>query len=312
MVNYQTIINNFLIAYTNNDSEGMQKLLSSDVSINYSNLGSAKGIEAVLRALCFEENFDVFTVNTTGIMTYTLNDKFVEALTVHHMVADEKFNTLYPLVFGGKYVFIIDRLSNKIEEISFVLEYQAENTSYMINKWNFSTGKNNYKGLNKFSLKSYLNSLRFEMHLDNKAKDYSKILFWCLDTGEVDILREIVTKDFLIQRDKSVGEEIFSGAPDSLDQYISETRAYFDLDQNSIALKEVHLIDSGLIVEGQHLTSHRLGTKKLNSLTKYHTFFDEDVSIELTKTNDCDLRIRKVQMKKAADVHYNRVSIINY
>ncbi|MDT2659224.1 hypothetical protein P7E02_05055 [Enterococcus hulanensis] len=312
MVNYQNIINTFLVAYTEKDLKTMSSILVPDIRISFSNLGSFEGNKNVVKALTFEDNFSISSISTTGSMGYSLNDKYINAITAHHMVANEKYNILYPFTFGGKYVFVINNVTNLIEEIYFVLEYQAENTSYFINKWGFSTGKNEYDILESYDPSTFLGSLKFEKDTVKKIKMISSLFFWCLDTYDSDTIFKLITPDFFMQRDQSVGDKVFSCTKGNLQKFILDTKNYFDLDQNSLAINDIKLDDEVATVLGQHLTPHRLGTKKLNALTKYHTFFDEDIMIEFSKSDKSDLKIKKIVMTKAADVHYNRISILNY
>lgn len=84
------------------------------------------------------------------------------------------------------------------------------------------------------------------------------------------------------------------------------------MSQYSVAIDGARYIsDTEVNVTAQHLTPHRPGNKKLNSLTKYHTFFDED--IELTWIMEGEwLKLKAVTIKRAADLAYYGYKIKNY
>lgn len=304
MVTNKQIINNFLTAYTNNCLDSISELLDEQVIYQSTNIGVLKGVDQIIQKLRFHQDFDLSRVTITNRLSYTENNTYVEGLIAHHLVSYEKNNELFPLVFGGKYAFHVNMDTRKITKISFVLEYQAENTIYVKGLWKQSNGRNDYADFSDFNTHTILeNSI--------KSKDIRSLVnlfFWALDTKEMDILKALADPSFSIERDQSVGHDKFTSNIENIEEYIDATKDYFSLDQNSIRINSIEE-GSTVVVNAQHLTPHRLGTKKLNSLTKYHSFFDEDICIVL---NANTLKFISVQMKKAADVYYNGISLLEY
>lgn len=304
MVKTKEMIQKFLIAYTENDLISIRDLLSDDIEIDYSNIPSARGFDSVASALKWDEQYDVKRVTTTNYLSYEAGHYEYIGLIAHHLVSFEKNNEMFPLVFGGKYVFKVNLHTKVIENISFVLEYQAENTIYVKDKWKLSNGQNDYSLLSGFDTITVLQNA-FEKQ---DIRSIVNLFFWCMDTNDSEILDRLCSDKFTISRDKSVGHERFTADKSNLSQFILNTNNYYALNQNSIRINEINYGDS-VTVSAQRLTPHRLGTKKLNSTTKYHSFFDEDISIVLSRQS---LKIESVDMKKAADVFYNGFQLLEY
>lgn len=304
MVTIRQIINNFLTAYTDNCLDSIFELLDDQVVYQSTNLGTLKGAEQVIQKLKFGHDFDLSRVTTTNRLSYTENNTYIAGLIAHHLVSYEKNNELFPLVFGGKYVFHVNMDTRKITKISFVLEYQAENTIYVKGLWKQSNGRNDYTCISDFNTHTILENSMVNKDICSLVN----LFFWALDTKEIHILKALADPSFSIMRDQSVGHDTFTSDIENIDEYITSTKEYFSLDQNSI---RINSIEEGptITVNAQRLTPHRLGTKKLNSLTKYHSFFDEDIFIVLDANT---LKIISVRMKKAADVYYNGISILEY
>lgn len=308
MVKTKELINEFLIAYINNDLEQHRSILHQDIQLDYSNLGIMKGKSSVLDKLSWHQNFDIKRVTTTNYLSYEEAEYEYVGLIAHHLVAYEKNNELYPLVFGGKYVFKIDLATQLIKNISFVLEYQGENTIFVKDYWILASKNHSYNSFKDFNLFELLNQMEC-LPDKNKYSQLSKLFFWCLDTKDLEILYRVITPDFTISRDKSVGHDKFKANAETLDSFITLINDYFDLDQSSVRITEVIEENDFYIIQAQRLTPHRLGTKKLNSITKYHSFFDEDITLWINKKTS---KIRSINMSKAADVFYQGFPILEF
>lgn len=305
MVRNREITDQFLLAYTENELGSVQNILYDKIKLNYSNIGMITGRENVLKSLAWQQNFDVRRVTVTNEMSYVSDNIQTTGLIAHHLVSHEKNNEFFPFVFGGKYVFSQNITTQQIEQISFVLEYQAENTIYAKGLWKLSNGRNDYSSLSSFDTGKILDSAEKEQDF----RSLVNLFFWCLDTEDIPLLQQIVSDDFIITREQSVGEGRFEGRK-ALQNYIALTNSYYALDEHSIRINETTERGNGEIyVYAQHLTPHRLGTKKLNSITKYHSFFDEDIYILIDRNT---FRLRSVTMKKAADVSPNGIRLLRY
>lgn len=304
MVKTKEIVQKFLVAYTDNNLASIPDILADDIEINYSNISSAKGKNNVTDVLKWDYNFDVTRVTTTNVLSYTKDHYEYIGLIAHHLVSFEKNNEMFPLVFGGKYVFKVNLHTNVIDKIAFVLEYQSENTIYVKGKWKLSTGQNDYSLLSEFDTITVLQNAMKEKDLHSIVN----LFFWCLDTGDFDILDKLCSEKFTVSRDKSVGHDRFTSDKKSLNKFMENTNQYYALNQNSIRINKINYGDF-ISVTAQRLTPHRLGTKKLNSTTKYHSFFDEDISLII---NSQSLKLESADMKKAADVYYNGIKLLEY
>lgn len=304
MVRNREIVKQFLVAYTSNQLDSIKDILSESVEIDYSNITPVSGRDNVISALTWTQQFDVKRVTTTNTMEYFNDNVQIVGLIAHHLVSYEKNNEMFPFVFGGKYVFTINNTTQLIERISFVLEYQAENTVYMKGLWSFANGHNNYDLLSHFDTGKIYHKAVSERDIATLVN----LFFWCLDTKDQDTLDILTAEDFNIARDQSVGHERFQADKETLSAYIKATDNYYNFNQNSIRINEINE-NTVITVSAQHLTPHRLGTKKLNSMTKYHSFFDEDITVII---NNSTLLIQSVDMKKVADVYYNGFDILEY
>ncbi|MCB6345177.1 hypothetical protein [Enterocloster lavalensis] len=309
---YSKMVDEFLISYTEGSLKNSTGILADDIMVNYSNLGKFKGKAQVMEALRLPDDYDVKTVTTSNRMEYSDHGNYYVALVAHHLLSFEKYNEMFPLLFGGKYVFTISESRQLITSVSFVLEYQAENTVYVKDFWEFADGFNDYNALSGFDLLRFLKQSNLESDKTIVAAQLSKLFFWCLDTEAMDILEALTTADFVINRAKVVGSDKIVGNHDNLSAFIKEDKSHYDLSQYSVAIDGARYIsDTEVNVTAQHLTPHRPGNKKLNSLTKYHTFFDED--IELTWIMEGEwLKLKAVTIKRAADLAYYGYKIKNY
>ena len=310
--NYQRIIDDFLVAYTTNELQKHFHLLTETVEISYSNIGQAIGLKQVLTKLAWNLNFNINMVTTSNRIGYTSKGKYIDALIAHHLIGFEENNELFPLLFGGKYVFVIDIKTEKIEKIFFVLEYQTENTSFVKTTWKLTNGFNDYTSFSIFNPNTALEFIKREtLNVIETAIALSKLFFWCLDTQDKDFLLNVVSDDFKIVRDSNNENIYFQGNKTNLLDYISDTNQYFDFNQHSIKINKSENLGTEIRILAQHLTPQRMGTKKINTLTKYHSFFDEDIEIVCSSAEQ-QLTIKSVKICKAVEISYNSFMIVNY
>lgn len=304
--NYQKLIRKYLISDMKSDKEELQRLLSDDACIQYSNLGVYQGVDSIIQKLCWKnEPFDVNRVTTTNEMHYKDGNKMVVALIGHHLAAYEKNNELFPLVYGGKYIFEIEE--NKIKKVSFLLEYQNGNTIYVKDKWKLAGNKKNYEILNSIDLQAIYDDTM-------KNDDYLtllKLFFWCIDTNNINFAVSLVTDDFTISRSLSFGSEKIEGTKLTLDEFVKRDNSYYSLNQYSFKFNEIKQDLKEIQVYGQHLTPHRIGTKKLNSLTKNSSFFDEDLRVKIRKDSE-SYYIQSINLNKGTEVLNDFNEIVGY
>jgi hypothetical protein len=304
--NYQKITDRFLVAYVKNQTSVMEELLAENCKMHFSNLGDVYGKSDILRSLSWEETFDVRTVTATNYLEYTKDGFGYVTLMAHHLVAYEDISELFPFCFGGKYVFLIDP-DNKIQEISFVLEYQTENTALVKGKWKLSNGLNQYDTLSCFDFSLMQQVIAKEPKAD-RLSDYTKLFFYCMDTGNQNVLTALIDPSLHILRPKTMGGGIIEGTAETFGTFLDESRSYYHFDQYSIAVDHQEEKDGKTVLYAQHLTPQRLGTKKLNPANKYHSFFDEDIEITFSEAE----RIQDITFSKVTDIHYNGFDILHF
>lgn len=305
----QELIDNFLISYITNNMPLCSDCLSDSISVQYSNIGQKEGRQQVIDALKWDEDFDVQTVTTTNAISYQNGNRSVTGLMAHHMLSYEKNNEMFPFVFGGKYVFTVNTEENAIENITFVLEYQGENTIYMKDKWKFAGDVVDYQLIKRyFSFDELYKNINCMSDRDERLRQLCSMFFWLLDIGDTEALSPLISDDFTISREPYVGNTVFSADKDGLASFIQCTKSYYQLNQYSICFNQIYTEAEDTVLDASHLTPHRLGTKKLNYLTKYHSFFDEDVTVHVNPEG----KIKSVVFKRSADVHYNGFILLKH
>lgn len=295
------MIDTFLHAFTTNNREALKSVLADDVQINFSTIGTHQGLENVCNALAWNENYMIHTVTVTNVMSYKENGSTVTALIAHHMIANERGPELYPLCFGGKYVFTTDDKTGKITKVDYAQEYQVENTLY-IRHWNLATRISNLAAVDCFDLDKAYDAAVAISDPEQVAIALSYLFFWAVDKKDMGMIRKLAAENLHMIRMKTMSYGKFeTSGIENVEQFIDESKAYYSMDQYSISVNNVASTDDKIIVNTSHLIPYRLGTKKLNVNTKYHAFFDEDIIITFTKT-DNGFRIEDVTMKKIVDI----------
>lgn len=308
--NYE-VIDAFLTSYVKNDWQGLSSALAEDIQIQYSTVGNHTGLGDVRDALKWKESYNVHTVTTTNVLSYIEGEHTVVGLIAHHLIGNEAGSEFYPLCFGGKYVFTLDNSTGKISRICYAQEYQVENTLY-IRDWKLAGNNPDLSAVAGFYLLKARDAAAAGSNPQEAVKELSKVFFWAMDTNNLAFAKELVTSNIHALRYKtmSYGKIETSGA-DELEQFIKDCRAYYAMDQYSIAIRSVDERDGALVVNASHLVPHRTGTKKLNVNTKYHSFFDEDIQITFIAEGGA-WRIQDLSMKKIVDVHYNGFDILHF
>lgn len=302
------VIRAFLTAYVKNDRDVLARTLDENVELNYSTIGVHHGREAALRALAWQEDYNVHTVTVTNQLPYSDGERDVVGLIAHHLIGNERGSELFPLVFGGKYVFTLCRKTGRLLRICYAQEYQAENTLY-IRHWRLAGHEGAYSAIEDFDPRRALAGLE-DAPLAEQAAAVCKAFFWAADTGNTELVRALADPEIHALRYKTMSYGSFeSSGADALSDFFAQCRAYYAMDQYSFAIRGVEEREDSVVLTASHLIPHRTGTKKLNVNTKYHSFFDEDITVSMKRTPQ-GLRILDVTMKKIADVHYNGFELL--
>ena len=303
------LIEQFLIAYTKNQLSKIIDILDENITIHYSTIGFHSGINNVLNILKFNQLFDINTVTISNEISYNDNEIDNFYLIVHHLLANESESELYPLCFGGKYVFKINTVTNKIIEINYSQEYQVENTLY-IKDWNFAKKVSDLSIIaSSFDINRAYSSIMKTNDINKIASDLVKLFCLALDSNNIDFINQIVTDDVHLVRPKTMSYGQFEALNKSeIPQFINDTKEYYSMDQYSITINHIQNKEN-ITLNLSHLIPHRTGTKKLNVNTKYHSSFDEDITITLINNNN-KLLIKEFICNKITDIHYNGFNLL--
>jgi hypothetical protein len=278
--NYE-MIDQFLSAFLRNDCADIASVLDDNISIDFSTVGKHQGKKDVLKALEWK-SFEIHTITVTNELSYLLENGYKKvALIAHFMAGFERGPQLYPVCFGGKFVFTLYK--NKILKITYVQEYQAENTLF-IKEWKLAKRISNLSSLD-FDLNQILAK-------NPDKKTLVKVFFWALDGKDMDILQAISDSNLHISRLRtmSYGPKFEANSFDTLEHFIDESKNYYSMDQYSLTIRN----EDENSVTASHLIPYRLGTKKLNSSTKYNAYYDEDIIVRFKDNKIADVEIKKI------------------
>lgn len=305
---YFEIVNKYLVAYLDNDKNTLEKIVDQNIKAVYSTIGKIKGKKELIEKLYWKEEYDIRTVTTTNVMSYYDNGYIIIGLIAHHLIANERNRQFYPLSFGGKYVFKLNKSDAKIEDVYYAQEYQVENTMY-IKSWEFAKRIPDLAAIHCFDLQKMLTQAD-NKSLEERLREYTYIYFWALDTRNEEVLRQMSKDDLHMLRYKtmSYGKFEFKGI-EGLSNFIDENRNYYMQDNFSITIRKVLYNEDKIIVKASHLLPSRTGTKKLNINTKYHTFYDEEIFVTFEKEADT-YKVADVAMEKLADVQLNGYKLL--
>jgi len=308
MFDYKTIIINYLKRLQNNDIVGLQNLLEEDVSLNYSNFPSSSSKNCLEIISKWNNNFEVKTVQVSGFLQYYDEANVHILLDAHNLVANENNTEIFPFLYGGKYIFSINE-RGKIYKVDYNLMYISENTIYAQDFWdNHSLRIRKLK--NNISIEKCISFIYRQEAKSEIVKSLTKLFFHCIDSHEFSIISLMIAEKFEITRFKTMKLGIIKGNKENLEGFIKECNAYYDLDTYSIKINRILSEDEKYIVHAQHLTPQRVGTKKLNVATKFHSFFDEDIILEFVEENNRIL-LENVKFDKNVDIHYNGFQVLD-
>jgi hypothetical protein len=307
--NYE-IIDRYLNSWLKNNLRLNDEILDDNISIHYSTIGDYQEKQSVLNALAWDADYAISTTTITNCMEYTDAAGIHAALIAHHMIANEKGPYLFPLCFGGKYVFLLERDGSRIKSVSYAQEYQAENTLYIKN-WHLADRISDLGFISDFQIEKYVDDAYRKSDCREIAADLSKAFFWALDAQNFGILNQLTSKDIHIKRLKTMSYGAFEIYNQSqLPKFIQESKNYYSMDQYSFTIRGTEETKNSIVVHTSHLIPYRLGTKKLNTNTKYHSFYDEDIDITFIKDGNKYV-ITDINMKKIVDVHYNGFEVLH-
>lgn len=306
---YFEVVDKYLVAYIDNDAAGITAVIADDAVIDYSTIGKKNGKSEITKALSWKETYDIRTVTTSNVMSYADGDNIVIALMAHFLIADEWKKYLYPLSFGGKFVFKIDATSSLIREIVYVQEYQVENTLY-IRDWKLASRVADLSATKLFDLDKKMEEIQTEEGVQ-KFEDLVKVFFWAFDQQDYTVLRSMASDNIHLLRYKtySYGQFETTGI-DNINLFIEQNREYYAQDNFAITIRNIEKDGDDVIVTASHLLPQRTGTKKLNVNTKYHSFYDEDITIRFILI-DGSYQISDISMVKMADVQYNGYKLLH-
>jgi hypothetical protein len=284
--------------------EEVRELLSENIKVEYSNLGSFEGREEVLKHLRLHQNYDEQTVTVLNVLSYTEGNKTITAFIGQHMNLLADIPVIYPVVYGGKYVFVLDNQTGLIEEIRFVLEYQGENT-FFLSHWKLAKNQRDYRPLDVFDPRKQWEQICKEP-VEDRVRDTLRLLCWSLDTHNMSMLEKLVCPDAGLSREKTYSNGAIRGTGAEIGTWIEEIENYYDLNQYGYKIENMEQTEDGWRVTAQLLSPQRLNTKKMHNGNKYHSFFEEETTICL----DQDLKLKEWESVKLSEIQYNGFSLL--
>lgn len=297
-------IDTYLKAYSCGQLETVKDILSENFVADYSNLGRFEGRDAALKGLAFKRSYDDQTVTVLGRMSYQEGDKTVVALIGQHMNLTADIPVIHPVVYGGKYVFILNA-DGRIEKVSFVLEYQGENTFYL-SHWKLAKKVRDYTILSDFDPGKALEHIRAQDDEKLRVRDTMRLLWWSMDTHNFSLLGELIRPEAVLSREKTYANGTMEGTGTDVAGWLETVESYYALSQHGYQINEIKKTADGWQVTAQLLSPHRLNTKKMHNANKYHSFFEEECTAKL----DSELKITELKSIKMAEIKYNGFDIL--
>ncbi|MBQ9328878.1 MAG: hypothetical protein IJ225_10145 [Solobacterium sp.] len=301
-------IQNYLKAFSSGSTEQYRNLLKEDVHIVYSSLGEFNGIEEAIAHVTIPEEFDDFTITMLNTISYPDGTDRVVSTIAQHMNYYEDVPYLYPVVYGGQYVFVVDSEDDRIRSITFQLDYQGENT-YYLKHWNLSNGHNDYAAVKAvFSAeRAYEEIMNRTISEEEKAKQLSRLYLTVWNTRDVSFIQKMSAPEVTFSREKTYSNGTLNGTLESLESYIKSVDDYYDLNEWGARINAAVKNEDGTIsVEFQLLSPYRLGTKKLNSSNKFSSFYDEAGYIVFNS----NWQVTSFSSAKVAEIYMNGFDVI--
>lgn len=294
------IIKEFFDAYNRKEWSLLAGVLSDQLCADYSTIGTGYDKENFIEKAKLTQLFDIQTTTLANLISYHDDGCSIVLFNAHHLNAYEEEPYFYPVVFGGKYEFVINDNTHLIEHISFVLQYHAENT-YFLDGCNLS--HTNIELLKNFDSEKQWKAI---MRKESMVNDIVLLFYHCFDLHDTVMIDKLLDKNAILSNEKTYANGSIIGSAETITNYIKDVEDYYVMSQHSIRINNIEKDEYGYVVEAQLLSPQRLNTKKLMMSNKYHTFFEEIIQIKLNE----NFKITMVEHKKMSEIYNNGYHVL--
>lgn len=229
------------------------------------------------KGLGITEDFNVRTGTITNCMEMEREGNTVLYATVHHLLAIDEKQQMFPLLFGGKYRFVCNAETAETESVTFDPEYIAGNTYLVRGTWlPAGLGTRKIQG----------EELRRGARREETVEDVVYRFFWALDTLDGILFREVVSQDIQIERAGVNGDAYHLDGISGTEAFLRQDKDYYSQNQYSVHIRQIKRPDEGhASVTAWHLYPANTGNKHLGSANKYSQFYNEIIEMELVREN---------------------------
>lgn len=279
------VFRKYLIALLFGAEENIAKYITQDTRLNMNMLEQASIADFPL-SMNLSETFQSRISTITNSMEIESENRSILFATVHHLIALDERQQLYPFLFGGKYRFIMNRESAKVEEVWFDLEYVAGNTGLIKDKWI------PFSRLDRKLPETEL--------MAGGGETIEGALFrflWGLDTCNRELAYEFSAPDICIERAGVDGDYYGCSGVNGLEDFMVKDKAYYSQNQYSIHIDSIEMSgDNSAVVTAYHLYPANTGNKHLGSHNKYTQFYNEIITVEVEK--ELYWKIKKIYFRR--------------
>lgn len=281
----KTVFREYLKALLYGAEENIVKYMMQDTMLHMNMLKKAS-VANFPSSMKLTEDFQIRISTITNSMVIEAENRSILFATVHHLIAIDEKQQLYPFLFGGKYRFVMNRENKKIEEVWFDLEYVSGNTWLIKDKW--------------IPLAKTRSNLPNEELMAGGGETIAGAIFrflWGLDTCNGALAREFSATDIYIERAGVDGDSYGCSGIESLEDFMAEDKAYYSQNQYSIHIDTIEMSgENSATVTAYHLYPANTGNKHLGSHNKYTQFYNEMITLELER--ELSWKIKKIEFRR--------------
>lgn len=279
------VFREYLIALLYGTEVDIAKYMMQDTRLNMNMLEQAS-VADFPSSMNLSESFQTRISTITNSMEIESENKSILFATVHHLIAIDEKQQLYPFLFGGKYRLVMNWEIGKIEEVWFDLEYVSGNTWLIKDKW--------------IPLAKTRRKLPDEELMAEGGETIEGALFrflWGLDTCNRKLVREFSVPDICIERAGVDGDSYECSGVNSLEDFMIKDKAYYSQNQYSIHINFIEMSeDTSAVATAYHLYPANTGNKHLGSHNKYTQFYNEIITAEMER--ELYWKIKKIGFRR--------------
>jgi len=267
------IFKEFLKALLAGDAKKIADYMGEDTCLHMNMVREASALK-LADALKVPDDFQVRVSTVTNCMEIENENDTILFATVHHLLALDREQQIYPFLFGGKYRFVLDKTKKKIKDVWFDLEYLSGNTYLVRKQW-----------MPLVQTKRIIpdEELQTEMGKDTPEESLYRF-FWALDTCNEELLRAVSAENLQIVRAGVDGDSYECGGIEHAEAFMKRDKDYYSQNQYSIHVNsKEYANENEVVIHAFHLYPANTGNKHLGSQNKYTQFYNEIITARLEK-----------------------------